>query len=260
MLRVTTLLVATLAFSGCEPERDPQFQDMTGGVAPGGGPKRVRYRAVPVTSWGRVSGSVEVDGDRPKDTTVVLHYDQKTCGDSLVDRTIEYDDGLVGAIVWLEDVKTGKAIPVQRRYEITNERCALIPRAQAVMMGGTLNVRSLDTAEHRTRLRLEPERRPKQIVSLHMSGAVVPVEDVIAKPGRIMVTCDRHPWTRGWILVFDHPYFVHSAKGGDFVIDSVPPGRYRLIAWHERFGSVEQQVAVTANGDTKAPLRFSAPK
>lgn len=259
-MRVTMLLVATLAFGGCEPERDPQFQDMTGGVAPGSGPKRVRYRPMPVTSWGRITGSVEVEGDRPKDTTVVLHYDQKTCGDSLVDRTIEYDDGLVGAIVWLEDIKTGKALPVERRYEITNERCALIPRAQGVMMGGTLNVRSLDTAAHRTRLRLEPERRPKQIVSLHMSGAVVPVEDVIAKPGRIMVTCDRHPWTRGWILVFDHPYFVHSAKGGDFALDSVPPGRYRLIAWHERFGSVEQQVAVTANGETKAPLRFTTPK
>jgi hypothetical protein len=260
MMRVTMFLIATLAFSGCEPERDPQIQDMTGGVAPGGGPKRVRYRAVTMTAWGRVTGKVDVDGDRPKDTTVTLTYDQKTCGDSLVDHTIEYDGGLVGAIVWLEDISTGKAIPMERRYEITNERCALIPRAQAVMMGGTLNIRSLDTAEHRTRLRLEPQRKPKRIVSLHMSGQVVPVEDVIAKPGRVIVTCDRHPWTRGWILVFDHPYFVQTAAKGEFVIDSVPPGHYRLIAWHERFGSVEQQIAVTANAETKAPLRFTAPK
>jgi hypothetical protein len=92
-----------------------------------------------------------------------------------------------------------------------------------------------------------------------MSGQVVPVEDILAKAGRVAVTCDRHPWTRGWILVFDHPYFVQSGKGGSFVLDSVPPGRYRLIAWHERFGSVEQQIAVTANAETKAPLRFRSP-
>lgn len=260
MTRVTLFVVATLAIGGCAAEPDPMVQDMTGGTAPGGGVKRPRYKATTLTTFGRVTGSVEVSGDRPKDTVVTLTYDQKTCGDSLVDHTIDYDGGLVGAIVWLEDIHTGKALPVERRYEITNERCMLVPRAQAVVMGGTLNVRSLDTAEHRTRVRLEPERKPRALVSLHMSGQVVPLVDAIAKAGRVMVTCDRHPWTRGWILVFDHPYFAQSAKGGEFVLDSVPPGRYRLIAWHERFGSVEQQIAVTANGDAKASMRFESPE
>jgi hypothetical protein len=262
MTPVTLCLLATVVFGGCAPDGEPdelQVQDMSGGTAPGTGPKRPTYKPSPITGWGRITGSIEVDGDRPKDTIVVLTHDQKTCGDSLVDRTIDYDDGLAGAIVWLEDIHTGKAMPVERRYELTNERCLLIPRTQAAAVGGTLNIRSLDTAEHRNRLRVEPARRPKALVSLHMSGQVVPVEDVLAKPGRVAVSCDRHPWTRAWLLVFDHPYFVQSVKGGDFAIDSIPPGRYRLIAWHERFGSVEQQVAISANAETKAPLKFKSP-
>jgi Polysaccharide lyase family 4, domain II len=39
---------------------------------------------------------------------------------------------------------------------------------------------------------------------------------------------------------------------GAFRLDSVPPGKYHLVAWHERgTKQVEQEVEVRADGETK---------
>lgn len=203
-----------------------------------------------------MTGSVDVDGGVTADTTVVPTHDMDTCGESLTLRKLEYDDGVVGSIVWLEEIRTGKAMPVQRRYELLNEKCLLLPATQAVVTGGTINLKTLDVAAHRIRLVKPPETKPRSIVSLYTVGQVVPVQNMLRMPGRIAVTCDRHPWTHGWILIFDHPYFAQTGAGGRFTLDSVPPGNYRLVAWHGRYGSVEQPVTVTANGEAKASLKF----
>jgi hypothetical protein len=39
----------------------------------------------------------------------------------------------------------------------------------------------------------------------------------------------------------------------------VPPGTYRLIAWHERLGLAEQSVTVEAGKAAAVTLRFGAP-
>ena len=247
---------AVLACSRGDEQPPAGYQ---GGIAPSAVSGRSPYREVMPASFGRVTGIVDVDGGKTADTTVFPTHDNQVCGDSLSFRTLEYDGGVVGSIVWLEDARTGKVLPLDRRYELLNERCHLLPRTQAVVAGGTLNLRTLDQAEHRIRLVKVPAQT-RSIVSLYTSGQVVPVQNMLRNPGRIAVTCDRHPWTHGWVLVFDHPYFETTGAGGGFTIDSVPAGTYRLVAWHGRYGSVEQPVTVTANGEAKATLKFAIAK
>jgi hypothetical protein len=64
----------------------------------------------------------------------------------------------------------------------------------------------------------------------------------------------QHPWTRAYLAVFDHPYFAVTGNGGTFTIDGVPPGKYKLNAWHERTGVSVQDVDVSANGATKVQI------
>jgi hypothetical protein len=242
--------------AACNRSEEPPPAGPGGGAAPSAVAGRAPYREVTPGAWGRITGTIDVEGGRTADTTVIATHDQETCGDTLLLRTLDYDAGVVGSIVWLEEVRSGKALPVERRYELVNERCRLTPETQAVMMGGTLNVRSLDPAEHRLRLVIAPHRKPNAVISLYTPGQTIPVQNLLRIPGRIGITCDRHPWTHGWVLVFDHPYFTQTREGGAFALDSVPPGKYRLVAWHSRYGSVEQPITVGPNAEAKATLKF----
>jgi len=62
------------------------------------------------------------------------------------------------------------------------------------------------------------------------------------------VDCDLHSWMRAWVVVADHPFYVVTGVGGEFVLDNVPPGKYTLQIWQERLGTVTQEVTVADKG------------
>ena len=256
-------LLLALAGSACGGEDDED-----GARAPTSGRRgapsvvetpRTPYREVAVPSPGAIVGSVVVAGDIPRDTVVRPAADQQVCGTEVVDATIARSgDRLADVVVWLADVRSGRALPVERRYELTNERCRLVPRVQTAIAGGTLNVRSADAIAHRTQfVRLGTGDRIGSIATAD-AGAVVPDEDLLARVGQVEATCAEHPWSRAWVLVFDHPYATVSARDGGFRIEGVPPGRWRLVAWHERFGTRESTVEVLANGETATTVTMQA--
>ena len=217
------------------------------------------YRAIDVTLSGSVRGAVELDGDPPADTVVRPTSDQRACGDSFLDETIDRDGAhLASVIVWIANIRAGKRTPLERRFEITNDQCRLVPRVQAAFAGGTLNVRSNDAALHRTRFVHVGRRDTLAVIGESDEGQVVPDEQVLVAPGQIEVRCDLHPWTRGWIAVFDHPYYATTGRDGAFSLDSLPPGRYEIVAWHERFGAVRDSVTVAAGAVTPVKLVFRA--
>jgi hypothetical protein len=205
------------------------------------------YREMEVRDGGQIGGTVRMAGEIPRDTTVHPTMDVRVCGASFVDRTVVHDaDRLGGAIVWLEDIRAGSALPMRRRFEVTNTDCRIEPRVQAVLAGGTLNVRSADAVIHRTRVL---RQRTGEILGRYEqndAGEVIPDDDVLATPGLLELRSEVHPWTRGFVAVFDHPYFLVTTANGRFSFVDVPPGTYRLAAWHERFGKIERPVTVTA--------------
>ena len=217
------------------------------------------YSTVAMPNPGRVSGTVTIAGDIPADSVVQPTSDVTTCGTELTDGTIEHNGPLLsGAIVWLDGVRAGKPLPLVRRYDVINEGCLIVPRIQAAVVGGTLNVRSLDPVTHRTRLIRIGEKKPVALVTETDEGQVVPLDHALEVPGQIEVRCDQHPWTRGYIAVFDHPYFAVTTASGAFAFDSVPPGTYTLRVWHERLGTMSRQVTVSGGGTATADVEMRA--
>jgi hypothetical protein len=49
----------------------------------------------------------------------------------------------------------------------------------------------------------------------------------------IQFKCTIHGWMTGYVRVFDHPYFAVTDENGNFDIKNVPPGKYRIVYWHE---------------------------
>jgi hypothetical protein len=199
---------------------------------------------------------VEIEGTVPPDSVVQPTSDQTVCGVSFTRRSVEHrGNRAVGVVVWIDGLRSGKPLPVERRFEIANDRCLLVPELQAAIAGGTLNVQNLDAVEHRTRITRREGAELLATIRETDEGQVVPNEHVLAKAGVLELSCAAHPWTHGWIAVFDHPYFAMTGTDGSFVIDSVPPGRYQLHAWHPRLGAMEETMTIEAGKATTITLR-----
>jgi hypothetical protein len=56
----------------------------------------------------------------------------------------------------------------------------------------------------------------------------------------IVVLDSIHAWMRGWVRVFDHPYFAITDADGKFEIKNAPAGTFRLFIWHEETGWINK--------------------
>ena len=63
----------------------------------------------------------------------------------------------------------------------------------------------------------------------------------------IPVKCNIHSWMHAYIGVLDHPYFSVSKEDGVFDIPNLPPGTYTVAVWHEKLGTLEQQITINAS-------------
>jgi plastocyanin len=66
--------------------------------------------------------------------------------------------------------------------------------------------------------------------------------------GQVDVFCSIHSKMHCIILVLPNPYFAKVDSGHRYVIADVPPGTYRLRAWHERLPPQIRTVTVSAEG------------
>jgi plastocyanin len=71
------------------------------------------------------------------------------------------------------------------------------------------------------------------------------------KPGRVDVFCSIHSSMSCVVLVLENPFFAATDAKGGYSIPNVPPGTYKLKAWHERLPSLVKEVTVPETGQVK---------
>jgi plastocyanin len=76
-------------------------------------------------------------------------------------------------------------------------------------------------------------------------------------PGVVKVFCHIHSDMSAVVLVLDNPFFASPGVDGHFALDDLPPGDYRVTAWHERAHPTTRRVHVEAGGD--AVVDFDIP-
>ncbi|MGH7650799.1 MAG: carboxypeptidase regulatory-like domain-containing protein [Gemmatimonadaceae bacterium] len=214
------------------------------------------YKVVAVANGGTVTGTVDFDGTPPAQPVIHPPSDQKICGNTIAEKTVALSGTRVGdAVVWITDIRSGKAFPLQRRYELSNDNCTLDPYVQVISTTGTLNVSNDDRTLATNRFINVGTGQIAGIAPFNDDGEVVPL-DKLKEPAEIEVVCEEHPWTHAWIAVLDHPYYAQTSATGTFTIDDVPPGRYRIRAWHPVLGFADDSVTVTAGQQATVAFRI----
>jgi hypothetical protein len=261
--RARAALLACLLAGGCSKDSAPasrtasarpaaklKTNDSAAGSVDLGGSA---YKAAPMAAVGLLAGTIKLDGAAPVDS-VPITVDESVCGTKAESPVTATAKGLAGVIVWIADAKTGKALPVEKRLELSSEKCALDPRVQAVVVGTTMNVYNEDRLLHKL-IFIGGAHDTLTKMPFFNSGQMVASERLATKPGIVEVRCALHAWTHGYIAVFDHPYFAVTDANGAFTIDSLAPGTYKMMVWHEGMAQpVAQQIQIGANGTARVDL------
>jgi len=64
------------------------------------------------------------------------------------------------------------------------------------------------------------------------------------QPGIVQVFCHIHSDMSAIILVLENPFFAVPDSKGRFVIEGIPPGTYRAVAFHERAQRITRSVKI----------------
>ena len=57
-----------------------------------------------------------------------------------------------------------------------------------------------------------------------------------------MMQCGFHAYMESWAIAIENPYYSFSDAKGQFSIQDIPPGTYRIRAWHP---GVKEQISKT---------------
>ena len=205
------------------------------------------------TGKATVRGEVKFEGRMPKAAPINMAADpicakQHPTPVLTQDVVADAKGGLQNVVVFIADGLGDRTFDAPSQPAVIQQKgCMYQPHVLAMQANQKLDVVNSDSTTHN----IHP--MPKNNREWNKSQPPrVPIEESFAREEvAILVKCNVHPWMRGYIAVFKHPYFVVTAKDGGFALSNLPPGTYTIEAWHETLGTATQKITVGAN-ETKA--------
>jgi len=213
-------------------------------------------RGQPVYGSGAVKGSVKFIGTPPVMADIANQPCHAEAGPLKEETVVVNENGtLANVFVYLADVPASDGS--SREPALLDQiDCRYVPHAVGVQVGQTLRIRSSDPTLHN--VHYTAERNTPANFGLTVKGAERSVKFDAAE--FLRVKCDVHPWMTAYIGVFDSPFYaVTSDTDGGFEIPNVPAGKYRLVAWHERYGQIEQPVELKDDGVVDVTVEYKGP-
>jgi hypothetical protein len=119
-----------------------------------------------------------------------------------------------------------------------------VPRVLPVLVGTTVEFPNHDTVWHNAYSKGGAKDFDLGLYPPGQSRSVT-----FDKPGVDRILCNAHPNMEAFIVVKEHPFFTSADKGGNYRLDGVPLGKYRVQVWHPEFGSTETGVELVRPGE-----------
>jgi plastocyanin len=251
---LAALLAAFLCAAGCREEKRPEPPHAP--PRPVTPPASPVYEAVDVSGGGRVEGRVTFSGTKPKAEARPITKDHATCGRQAKPAQqvlVGSGGGLRNAVVTIEGIRRGKR-PSAVNPVLDQQKCDYAPHVQAVAAGSTIDIVNSDDILHNVHGYLGGK---ETIFNLGMPTKGQRIPKQLTRPGIISLQCDAgHTWMQAYIVVTESPYFAVTDAEGRFMLEEVPAGTYKLKAWHEKLGTLEQEVTVAPSATATGGFEY----
>jgi hypothetical protein len=189
------------------------------------------YNVISVANGSTIKGTVKTTRDQKYLLMIETQKDQDVCGASHPNPGIPNADGTVpNCIIGIEKISEGKDF-AKKEYALDQKGCDFLPHVQIVRSGLSIIVSNSDKVIHNYHINYNGTT----VLNEAQPEGAPPREAVLKQNGLHVVTCDVHPWMRGYIWMADHPYYTMSDIDGAFVLSDVPPGKYKLMLWRDNW-------------------------
>jgi plastocyanin len=208
---------------------------------------------VPVVAsaeWGTLKGRFVLSGELPAAAALTVDKDVEVCGKhKLVSEEVVVGDnkGVANVVVFVRDKKVKvkpelEAAAKEGKPVLDNLNCRFEPHVLFVQAGQELVIKNSDPVGHNSNIATVKNAPSNnlipaggQVTSKFSSDEAIPAQ----------VTCNIHPWMKGWIVVRDNPYATVSKADGSFELVDLPAEEVELQFWHEKAGYIGE---MTING------------
>lgn len=207
----------------------------------------------PSSSTATLKGVVKFEGKAPKATPINMAADpscakQHPTPVSSQEVVTDAQGGLQNVIVFVADGLSQQTFePPTQPVVLDQKGCQYQPHVLAIQANQRIEVVNDDPTSHNIHpIPANNREWNKSQPPGSKAEETFPREEIA-----IPVKCNIHPWMRGYVAVFKHPYFAVTGKDGSFELNGLPPGTYTIRAWHEKLGTSTQKITVGTN-ETKA--------
>ena len=154
-------------------------------------------------------------------------------------------------VVYLKRAAAAGPLPVSKTA-IRQEREEFVPRVVAITRGSTVEFPNADPIFHNV---FSLSSVKVFDLGRYPQGASKSIR--FDRAGQVRVFCHIHSDMSAVIMVLANRFFTVPDEAGHYVLDSVPVGDYRIVAWHERTHQSVVHVHVTS-GETSV-VDFNIP-
>jgi hypothetical protein len=241
------------------------------------------YKVVPVVNGGIITGKIQFSGKARPPKTFKVEKTPEVCGkeDRLLHEVAIKEGKLQDVVLVLEGVKEGKPYdshvilgppPGGREgvpsgiadfpgTDIKPLKCIFGAFTGVIADNSVLRFDNQDSVKHSPHTYEIKGRVRKSLHNQDLEGNGQLELPIKFKKGKVIkLECDQHPHMQNWFYRVDNPYYAFSSEDGTFKIDQIPPGKYKLIAWHPILGEQSHEVSIEANGTVDLALEFSSRK
>src|SRR5207244_11536542 len=200
-----------------------------------------------------IEGSIDYTGKAPTPGKLHREADPFCAKKPMNDPAVTVTNGKL-ANVWVHVTKGAKdsAAPAGV-VEMDQKDCMYTPRMTTAVVGQKIQAKNGDPVLHN----VHTDLGATTVFNKGMPNEKTPPIEYVAKEeGMMRWKCDVHPWMRGYIGISKNGLQAVTKEDGTFKIDNVPPGKYTVESWHEKYGTKTQEVTVEAGQPAQATLKY----